>query len=72
MFQNAADVELIFDAIRPEGITPTGEKLEELLLDYLSRYEESILKPKPVNFLILTDGAPCKQLSSLVSFPPRD
>lgn len=49
----------LFDSVTPCGITPTGEKLEELLLDYLLKLESAgETKPKPVNFVILTDGAP--------------
>ena len=57
--QSASHVRDIFDTVSPSGITPTGEKLEELLLDYLLKLESpSEEKPKPVNFVILTDGAP--------------
>ncbi|GJJ07362.1 hypothetical protein Clacol_001564 [Clathrus columnatus] len=64
--KSAAEVERIFDAVRPDGITPTGERLEELLLDYLCRYEDSMPKPKPVNFVILTDGAPSDDPESVI------
>lgn len=61
--QRAADVQRLFDTVSPRGITPTGEKLEELLLDYLLRFESAEAeKPKPVNFVILTDGAPSECL----------
>lgn len=57
----------LFDRVRPEGITPTGEKLEELLLDYLLQLEEAreaqingdegaMKRIKPINFLVITDG----------------
>lgn len=59
--QDPDQVRRIFDSVSPSGITPTGEKLEELLLDYLLKLESTTEeKPKPVNFLILTDGAPSK------------
>lgn len=71
--KSAQAVEALFDSIDPDGITPTGEKLEILLLDYLLQIEEAqdqdratpggkgeALKAiKPVNFIVLTDGAPC-------------
>lgn len=54
------------------GITPIGEKLEVLLLNYLSGIEHAqelaeagdsslLRRIKPVNFLVITDGAPSKQ-----------
>lgn len=58
----------------PKGITPMGEKLEELLLDYMSGLEsakdiadstgdQSVLKSiKPVNYIVLTDGAPSRSI----------
>lgn len=66
--RSAAQVEALFDTIDPDGITPTGEKLEELLLDYMLKIEGArdadetgakLKAIKPVNFLVLTDGAPC-------------
>lgn len=59
------------------GITPTGEKLEELLLDYLLRLEQAkseadaghpgaLQQVKPVNFLIITDGAPTDDPESVI------
>lgn len=72
---SSAAVEALFDSIDPDGITPTGEKLEILLLDYLLRIEDAqdmdreelrnhsgrgghLKAIKPVNYIILTDGAP--------------
>ena len=57
----------LFDRVTPEGITPTGEKLEELLLDYLLRLEDAkaaqlageegaLKKIKPINIVVITDG----------------
>jgi len=66
----AAQVKQLFDQVDPDGITPTGEKLEELLLDYLLKLEHAksqaeatgdsslLHQVKPVNFLVITDGAP--------------
>ncbi|CCM01741.1 uncharacterized protein FIBRA_03807 [Fibroporia radiculosa] len=62
-------VRRIFDHVRPRGITPIGEKLEELLLFYLdsleyakSKYDAGDLKAmksiRPVNYIVITDGAP--------------
>lgn len=67
--RHAADVQRLFDQVQPDGITPTGEKLEELLLVYLWRLEQAreragdmlpLREIKPVNYLIITDGAPSR------------
>ncbi|PVF96352.1 hypothetical protein CPB86DRAFT_787101 [Serendipita vermifera] len=66
---NAAEVNSLFNRVEPDGITPTGEKLEELLLDYLLKLEDAYAQAaagdptaknavKPANFLVITDGAP--------------
>lgn len=65
------EVKRLFDYVRPNGITPTGEKLEQLLLAYMHRLEvareqdepETI---KPVNFIIITDGAPTDDPESVI------
>lgn len=67
--QRKVDVERLFDRVAPYGVTPIGEKLEALLLEYLLRietakdqYEAGIANAmksvKPINFIVLTDGAP--------------
>ena len=60
----------------PEGITPTGAKLEELLLDYLSRLERTLVDPtapkvKPANFIVITDGAPTDDPESVIMTAAR-
>lgn len=67
---SSSAVKALFDVVRPRGITPTGEKLEELLLEYMLQIEAAkdsdergegrdlLRQIKPVNFIILTDGAP--------------
>ncbi|KAG8900547.1 hypothetical protein FRB99_005986 [Tulasnella sp. 403] len=64
--RNGTQVKRLFDRVEPRGITPTGEKLEELLLDYLLKLEAAKEAQhdgrtptgiKPVNFLVITDGA---------------
>jgi hypothetical protein len=61
-----AAVKRLFDSVRPLGITPIGTKLEELLSQYLSLLDGAkdsgnpflIQAIKPVNYIIITDGAP--------------
>lgn len=75
--RNGAEVRRLFDQTAPYGITPTGEKLEELLLDYLLRLEAAknaqlqgdtgaLKRIKPVNFLVITDGAATDDPESVI------
>jgi len=50
------EVEAIFDRVQPSGCTPTGERLERLLRDYIKEYRDSKGEVKPINFLVITDG----------------
>jgi len=74
--QNATSVNRLFKSVRPQGITPTGAKLEELLLDYLLRLEQTLVEPtaptvKPVNFIVITDGAPTDDPESVIMTAAR-
>ena len=68
-FKKSSTVKQLFADVQPKGITPIGEKLEELLLGYLDKIENAKAREaagkanakksiKPVNFIVLTDGAP--------------
>ncbi|KAF9266189.1 hypothetical protein L218DRAFT_897162 [Marasmius fiardii PR-910] len=69
-----AAVDRLFKEVRPKGVTPIGERLETLLRDYLSRLEAAhdsgstvaIQKIKPVNYIIITDGAPTDDPESVI------
>jgi hypothetical protein len=67
--KNASTITRLFDSVQPRGITPIGGKLEELLLIYLDKVENAKERQivgdfkateavKPVNYIVLTDGAP--------------
>ncbi|KIY52613.1 hypothetical protein FISHEDRAFT_69682 [Fistulina hepatica ATCC 64428] len=55
-----AEVNQLFERIGPEGLTPIGRKLDELITTYIEKVGQkpSPLLTKPVNFLIITDGLP--------------
>ena len=71
--RSAKEVKRLFDSVHPRGITPIGQKLESLLLQYLALIEKAhdedqkllsegiegrnLEAIKPVNFIVLTDGA---------------
>jgi len=80
--RSSKDVKRLFDSVYPRGITPIGQKLEKFLLQYLvlieraydedqklleegieGRHLESI---KPVNYIVLTDGAATDDPESVI------
>lgn len=74
---SAAEVNRLFERVQPEGITPTGEKLDELLSEYQVRLERAkaeaeaghpsnLQQIKPINFLVITDGAPTDDPESVI------
>ncbi|KAN0064167.1 hypothetical protein ACQY0O_003334 [Thecaphora frezii] len=66
----------VFDAIEPEGTTPTGTRLEILLLEYMDRiedYKDRVARgqdpgpePKKRNYIIITDGSPTDDPESVI------
>ncbi|KAF9498675.1 hypothetical protein BDN71DRAFT_1530803 [Pleurotus eryngii] len=72
--RNASDVKRLFNSVWPGGISLIGEKLEELLLQYLDMIEAAkdsgdpiTLKAiKPTNFIVITDGVPTDDPESVI------
>lgn len=69
--RDANEVMDIFDSIEPSGATPTGTRLELLLLDYMDaieNYKEKKIgpEPKPRNYIIITDGSPTDDPESVI------
>ncbi|KAG5636194.1 hypothetical protein H0H81_008864 [Sphagnurus paluster] len=64
--RDARQVVNLFNQIRiqPFAATPIGDKLEELLQEYMNKIESvaknlpALRKIKPVNYIVLTDGSP--------------
>jgi hypothetical protein len=76
-----ADVENIFRAVRPWGITPTGGRLNDILKPYLKQLKQSINKQawmkqvwkkqavvpvKPLNIIVITDGVPSDDVEGVI------
>lgn len=64
-------VKQLFDSITPEGLTPTGTKLELLLLQYMDDIEthkqaRTGIEPKKRNYVIITDGAATDDPESVI------
>lgn len=67
--KDAKTVRRLFRHVQPHGLTPIANKLDILVGDYLDKLEDATLwkkngdssalkQLKPVNFIIITDGAP--------------
>jgi len=55
--RSGAEVRNLFDSVVPEGQTPTGEKLQEILDRYIPFLEDGRAH-KPITIVIITDGVP--------------
>ncbi|OSD04552.1 hypothetical protein PYCCODRAFT_1354384, partial [Trametes coccinea BRFM310] len=73
--KDSAQVQRIFNSVAPHGATPIGEKLEELLLFYLKSLDAAneaggltaVKAIKPVNYIVITDGAPTDDPASVIA-----
>ncbi|GJC88070.1 hypothetical protein ColLi_10908 [Colletotrichum liriopes] len=62
-------VEKIFTTVRPKGSTPTGQRLHAILRPYLRLLESkknNIESVKPINIIVITDGAPSDDVESTI------
>ena len=63
----AADVDSIFNSVRPRGGTPTGSRLNNILKPYLaslaSKGPDAV---KPLNIIVITDGVPSDDVESVI------
>ncbi|KAH9968167.1 hypothetical protein BC827DRAFT_1263887 [Russula dissimulans] len=52
------EVRDFFNSLVPQGQTPIGAKLRQILNHYVPRVEDPILRSKPISILVITDGVP--------------
>ncbi|KAG8690563.1 hypothetical protein FRC09_011937 [Ceratobasidium sp. 395] len=74
--QNEAQIRELFTRIHPRGQTPTSARLDSLLRSYVASIEQaykatsstdpSITGIKPVNFIVITDGAPTDEPEDVI------
>jgi hypothetical protein len=64
--KTAGTVIEIFQTVRPGGGTPTGQRLRKILIPYLARYRALPGSTKPVNLIVITDGAPSDDVESSI------
>ncbi|KAG8779682.1 hypothetical protein FRC12_023950 [Ceratobasidium sp. 428] len=66
----------LFTRLQPRGQTPTGARLDSLLRPYISSIEQafqdtgstdpSVTGIKPINFIVITDGAPTDEPEDVI------
>ncbi|KAG5653197.1 hypothetical protein H0H81_001825 [Sphagnurus paluster] len=56
--KDAAAVEALFASVSPKWGTPLGTRVEAILNAYLRRFEKDPQHTKPLNLIVITDGAP--------------
>jgi uncharacterized protein YegL len=67
--KRAATVTEIFERVRPQGGTPTGIRVHNILKPYLARLEIEMAagkEMKPLNLIVLTDGVPSDDVESVL------
>ncbi|KAJ0161315.1 hypothetical protein CTA2_6435 [Colletotrichum tanaceti] len=67
--RRAETVNEIFTTVRPGGGTPTGQRLYTILRPYLKLLEQSkgdFETVKPINIIVITDGAPSDDVESTI------
>ena len=67
--KRAATVTEIFERVRPQGGTPTGIRVHNILKPYLTKLEKEIAEGKdmkPLNLIVLTDGVPSDDVESVL------
>jgi hypothetical protein len=67
--KRAATVTEIFSTVRPQGGTPTGIRVHNILKPYLAKLETEMAagkELKPLNLIVLTDGVPSDDVESVL------
>jgi hypothetical protein len=69
--KRAAAVTEIFKRVRPQGGTPTGTRVHNILKPYLAKLETNMAagkEMKPLNLIVLTDGVLSDDVESGITF----
>ncbi|KAF4628286.1 hypothetical protein G7Y89_g9868 [Cudoniella acicularis] len=67
--KRAATITEIFERVRPQGGTPTGTRVHNILKPYLTKLEKDLAdgkEVKPLNLIVLTDGVPSDDVESVL------
>jgi hypothetical protein len=60
------EVYSFFNDIVPEGQTPIGDRLRQILDIYVPKIEDPCLQRKPISILVITDGVPTDDPQSVI------
>lgn len=71
---STAAVDAIFKKVRPQGGTPTGTRLNQIMKPYLRQLESSLERQaqgreatvKPMNIIVITDGISSDDVESVI------
>jgi uncharacterized protein YegL len=67
--KRAVTITEIFERVRPQGGTPTGTRVHNILNPYLAKLEKVMgegKEVKPMNLIVLTDGVPSDDVESVL------
>jgi hypothetical protein len=67
--KRAVTITEIFERVRPQGGTPTGTRVYNILNPYLAKLEKVMgegKEVKPMNLIVLTDGVPSDDVESVL------
>ena len=64
--KSVATVKEIFQTVRPQRGTPTGQRLNQILKPYLARVHADPDGTKPLNVIVITDGEPSDDVESVI------
>ncbi|THU82330.1 hypothetical protein K435DRAFT_691249 [Dendrothele bispora CBS 962.96] len=60
------EVVRLFNEVLPDGATPTGRRLQQVLDEYIPRVEQRMTPVKPINIIVITDGDPTDNVESVI------
>ncbi|KAK7455840.1 hypothetical protein VKT23_010876 [Stygiomarasmius scandens] len=60
------EVVQLFNKVIPDGATPIGKRLQQLLDEYIPQVEQQLSNLKPVNIIVITDGEPTDNVESVI------
>lgn len=72
--RDTAQVQHLFESVRPSGATPTGASLHRILKPYvasLARCPDQMETIKPINIIVITDGCPTDDPESIIAHHAR-
>lgn len=63
---SVAQIQQLFQLVRPSGATPTGTRLDNILRPYIKSFSKDPDNTKPINIIVITDGSPTDDPESII------